>query len=626
MPYNSDRLHNENSYDYLSQVNIPDYMVRDSESFPAVAGVAEIAKHAKYDHSFCYGDLYTDFLQELEDYIEDYSSKNSGRLPADIGFKELIDSIYFNESQVLEHTGRVIAPIVRGCHRPSELASAITHALTPALRINRTTPTHAGSKEGRFYAMMAANFKPMHVTSIPSVRKYSYQQAGQQIAQPIELRLGTQGQRKEGCARVSPLFAAWCEVQASKPVKNKISHLYINNLGKDRRDYTWNLIKQGEKERVLTLKLEEFGRENYPHIAVITLPASDGMLSTYSLKSTELVAMENIKESILSIALKNGKDFYISEFVKHLLYTGSLFKEQGKDSDEYKKLTELLEKSIKTLGFEGKSQLSKRERHALYFHFLKSDLSQYIIETLQPNSFNMTCKDGIDRAGIASAYYNLMRSMKGQMCLSQEEFERALHAAPALVKGRGMNHHIETLWNVVDCYLNSMKERDEGHQVPLWLTQWRDKNRPSFAVASYKQAIFGVIENTRSQTSLLMLYHAILEGKTNPFSEYHDIWRQRSWMRQYSNHYGKTATGKNSLKMIEDKLSALIAKDGLDLGIDPGEFYKVIPSIQRPVIVLRHESYRAGLYQCRQFCDMELEDRTPQAREGTVANSAETSL
>ncbi|OAJ33020.1 hypothetical protein [Piscirickettsia salmonis] len=74
--------------------------------------------------------------------------------------------------------------------------------------------------------------------------------------------------------------------------------------------------------------------------------------------------MASVKESILSIALENGKDFYISEPVKHLLYMGSLFKGQGKDSDEYKKLTELLENSIKTLGFEGKRQLSKRERHA----------------------------------------------------------------------------------------------------------------------------------------------------------------------------------------------------------------------------------------------------------------------
>ncbi|OAJ33019.1 hypothetical protein [Piscirickettsia salmonis] len=238
----------------------------------------------------------------------------------------------------------------------------------------------------------------------------------------------------------------------------------------------------------------------------------------------------------------------------------------------------------------------------------------------------MTCKDGIDRAGIASAYYNLMQSMKGQMCLSQEEFERALHAAPALVKGRGMNHHIETLWNAVDCYLNSMKERGEGHQVPLWLTQWRDKNRPSFAVASYKQAIFCVIENTQSQTSLLMLYQAILEGKTNSSSECHDIWRQRSWRGQYSNDYGETATGKKSLKMIEDKLSALIVKDGLDLGVDPDEFYKVIPSILKLVTALRHEPYHAGLYQSQQSCDIELADRAPQVREGAVDNSAETSL
>ncbi|ODN41754.1 hypothetical protein [Piscirickettsia litoralis] len=573
MPINSDKLRNENSFDYLQKIKIPAYMADDESGFPFAAKVAKIDEHSEYDESEPYGNLYTDFLQEIEAYIDDYRKKNNGEFPSKDGFDDLIDSVYLNRNAALEHTAEIIAPTVKKYNQTSGVEEAVTHTLKPDTPINRTTPTYEGSGQGRFLAMMAKNFKPMHTTSLPSVRKYKYQQlADHQL--PVEIRFGTQAQRDGGEARVSPLFAAWCHAQKSKVPDGDIAHLYINNLGKDRG---WSATGEGEKERNLTLKLEQFGEAN-PHIAVITLPADKGMLSSSKLTSTTNISMEHIKSSILSIACKNGKDFYISDHIKNKLYKRSLFKDKdnGDESVEHKKLSELLENSIKALGFERRVQLSEREQQALYFHFLKFELTNYIIDTLQPKSFNMSCKDAIDRGGVSSAYYNLIKSIKNGTPLSQEEFERALHAPPALVKGRGMNHHAKIIWNAIDCYLKGTNDK-----TPDWLTEWRNQNRPSCLVAAYKQSMADVIQKTKTQVGLVALHDSISAGKHDSSNHHRDLWRRRrrsSITRKYSgSDYGETKAASNSLKDIEDKLRTLVREEGRNYSVSPSDLNRIIP-------------------------------------------------
>lgn len=60
--------------------------------------------------------------------------------------------------------------------------------------------------------------------------------------------------------------------------------------------------------------------------------------------------------------------------------------------------------------------------------------------------------------------------------MSREEFERGLHAAPTMVKGRGMNHHLNLIWNTVDAYVT--KNHALLKQEKAWLIQWRDFNCP----------------------------------------------------------------------------------------------------------------------------------------------------
>ena len=62
--------------------------------------------------------------------------------------------------------------------------------------------------------------------------------------------------------------------------------------------------------------------------------------------------------------------------------------------------------------------------------------------------------------------------------MTREEFDRGLHAAPAMVKGRGMNYQLQLIWNCVDAYIAAhyidlMKDPNKS-----WLLEWRDMNCP----------------------------------------------------------------------------------------------------------------------------------------------------
>jgi hypothetical protein len=93
----------------------------------------------------------------------------------------------------------------------------------------------------------------------------------------------------------------------------------------------------------------------------------------------------------------------------------------------------------------------------------------------------MSCKDGIDRGGVASAYYNIMKALELNLPFEKNEFFRALHAAPSLVKGRGMNDHIGSLWNAVNIYCHNPK----NNNIPDWLRVWVRDNAPEKSRQSY---------------------------------------------------------------------------------------------------------------------------------------------
>ncbi|MDI9818409.1 MULTISPECIES: hypothetical protein [unclassified Legionella] len=509
----SDRLHNKNCCSYLKKLNLSESVLKALPS--SMAEQLKIVQQHNYDPNVAYADLYTQFFSYVEENIEQlYDKRRANLVLSDARIKEyektlansdaplvkdsqqfmryyrkqlgdtkqinqeiqalddFIFSIYNNENSILEDTFEVIKKIPLS---HTLVDSGIEKSISQYLkdddnqRINKAkSPAQAGSLFGRFFAMISDNFKPQHDTSLAAVRLNAYNKPSENNPAPVtEYRIGTQGQRHHGVARVSPLFERWLQVKATRTGNEKITHIYFNNLGLDRND------TEGKKERDLTKVLHKL-EDQHHNIAVITLPADKGLMSKGEYRKTEpRHSYQDVYDDFLSIATQKSKrktkDFFISDKVRQLLF---------KNVAEEDQMKFLLTKSFKAMGFEEDATLSSAQRQAVWFHFIKFELTNYIIKTLEPESINFSCKDAIDRGGVSSAYYNLLESFRQEKPLSREEFERALHAAPAMVKARGMNHHLKLIWNAVDAYINANYETLRSKKDQAWLIEWRDANCP----------------------------------------------------------------------------------------------------------------------------------------------------
>lgn len=333
-----------------------------------------------------------------------------------------------------------------------------------------------------------------------------------------------------------------------------ISHVYFNNLGQDHGGLSY----KGKLERGFEYNLTQAlhtAELNNPNLAIITLPADKGFLDKKLLTSKKTESCQDAFSKFLAVANGTSKepiqDFYISEKVQKLLY-GTDERGYVDERNRNQKLEALLRLSFKkVLGVDdprqSKSQFTAAELQAVYFHFIKFELTNFILETLQPDTFNTSCKDGIDRGGVSSAYYNLIKSIEKGTPLDKDEFYRALHAAPTLVKGRGMNHHTQLIWNAVDKYLAGNDKRPDSDpdkkQMPDWLIEWRNKNVPgkmeatvlsdrwtaATGVASVSKATTPTININDTAFSQVAQFSKTLytPEKTEPSSFYRDLSRNK---------------------------------------------------------------------------------------------------
>lgn len=537
-----DELHNLNCYEYLK--NIVSVIPEDTTVKTLSSLRSYFKKHPDYRSRIAYGNLYTRFLLKLESNSEQlrleidklqadlalakarlenmeslgagYKDSQAGRLfvrsnqesiqkyQAKIQqLTKLIDRIYANPNHALERAAIMVSNVIESAeHGSTKLENEIrgrmlgkanhifgkfhnklNYALGHRDR-NKTNPQQEGSNIGRLSSMLSRNFKPQMTTSLASIRDYDYKKS---FSLPVELRFGTQGQYHKGKARVSPLFELWLEAQSVKlPAENeqkKVTHIYFNNLARDRVDY------EGRREKKLTHQLEEL-EQRHSNIAVITLPADKGLMNAALTRDHRKAmpyqdAFNSMRDIVIGESdLAQVQDFYISPAIKKLLYPA------GSEKDI---VEALLSTSFKKLGLAKTVELSYAELQAVYFHFIKFELTRYIIDTLQPASFNMSCKDAIDRGGVSSAYYNLLQSIESGKPMSRVEFERALHAAPTLVKGRGMNHHIDIIWNAINSYIHGC-QKNNMHIEP-WLLEWHADNVPKKSKEYFIKKLLEYIEH-----------------------------------------------------------------------------------------------------------------------------------
>ncbi len=486
-PKTSDRLHNENCCSYLKLVSLNSSAVLALLS-PDLLSELTHTQENTFNPSTSYGNLYTRFFDEVEEKIdrmlqEAPDSKNE--------LNRFLISLYENNNKILEHTYETIKHIT-GAQRPISRnleASIEHHVRDQGTRINATSPAVEGSALGRFNATWwATKFNPMHTTSLATERHYRWSKE----ETVKECRFGTQAQRDGKTVRVSPLFKAYLSAKQDPADPEKITHVYINNLARNRTD------AEGVKERALSLSLEELDKPGSPcNIAVITLPADKGFLSTNDYKKIKPKhEYSAVKQAFLAIASQDETDdFHMSPKVRSLL-----FKDQQENL-----LNGLIDKSFNAMGIKPGSKLSDAERQAVWFHFIKYELANHIIETLKPTTLNFSCKDAIDRGGVSSAYYNLMKSFNTPQPMSREEFDCALHAAPTMVKARGMNHHVIRIWNAVNQYVNNNQAALINNPDKAWLIEWRDLNCPHARIEGLlKQRVSECIaELTNAQTKAM---------------------------------------------------------------------------------------------------------------------------
>lgn len=451
-----------------------------------------------YDPKFAYGDLYTEFMRDLEANIH-YDANNTfqgyyrntgedKKTPLENDFNNLVEHVYRNKNQALNRTYDVIRDAIEEATRTKDsIKSKVSSRLDGSgSKVNELSPSDRETwhQRGRdtfvrpkgIGSLYDSRVDPQNTTSLISEIGpdfFSYLEGDG----PIHLRMGTQAQFLRGEVRVAPLMHRYLEIQATKDPNKKITHVYFNDLGLDRDDF------EGINERNMSQALTGL-EARHPNVAVIILPSDKGLLSHDEVHKTDATLVKDaVFNDLLAIAEGTGdttrypvQDFFISEKVRKLLFN-NLGDEDLNTVNQKTELTRLLNESFEALRLDGKENISPAERQAVWFHFTKYKLTDFILTKLNPYTFNISCKDGIDRAGVHSLYYHLMKSFESDKPMTRKEFERALHATPALVKARGVNKHLDIIWNAVNQYLTKYPELKD-HPQKKWLVDWRDDNVP----------------------------------------------------------------------------------------------------------------------------------------------------
>lgn len=444
----SDSLFNKNCFHYLVKINeqLPERVLNRLPEELSHA-LQQYCVNGRYDRHVAYGNIYKAFFEQSEDLLAEMSLEHSEELAS------LIQAIYDNDNGALERTYRAIKPRITQAQSLTDLREAVyrTISFDDTTSHNDYPPSYHDTYLSKGINVAGSHFKPQHTTGIACLRRFRFSDA----LPFTEYRFGTQAQRHQNIVRVSPLFNLW--VHQQQPREDQvISHIYFNNLALDRTSF------EGKKERELTEKLHQL-EHSHEHLAVITLPADKGLLSNRELASQMSYPLRLCSELFLNIALDKDTyldihDLHISPKIRRLLF---------KDNQHQKgTLKTLIHNSAVALGLSDKVMITARERQALYMYFIKFELTNYIIETLKPRGINFSCKDAIDRAGVSSVIYNLMKSIELGSPMTEDEFQQTLHAAPAMVKGRAMNHHLEKLVSFLQIYVNAQES------VPQWLSRW----------------------------------------------------------------------------------------------------------------------------------------------------------
>lgn len=337
------------------------------------------------------------------------------------------------------------------------------------------------------HGVLGFDYNPLAYNNLPYIYPYKYQ--GNENT-PLRLRIGAPivQQRNRPLmtldTRVAQTFKNYLYAIGSYN-SNKCNHLYINLMKtKDQHTHkrSWlpskSTVAPSERdyEALRSEAIHDLEQE-LTGFVVITLPADNGYFTHLFDKhhggsivlaqnyEGDFVKLDDIFGGILASIVENKNDVYMSERTKQ-----KLFDSLNKD-DIAAKIKPIFDQAVNAiLGNRPITTVSNGQRQAILFQFYKHNFTQFLLQALNPQCFNISCKDAIDRGGVHNLWNIFCSTIENNKSMSLEEFETLLTIPAVLVKERPINDHMYLVVNCLGYYYSNLPP--EKRQLIPWVEEW----------------------------------------------------------------------------------------------------------------------------------------------------------
>lgn len=487
-------IHEQATFQYLLEIkkflheNKFDYP--NSKAYARLEHVLYLIKHISDTPNSAedYKKLYT-MLHNAAEKVAKHELKRRNR-NQNHQFDSLFIQLFENDSKIHDFIASKVLPA------QGDRTSA---GIFEALKSKTTNPNptwdifHPDNKLNAFFCSMLGLFgyNPLKRNNVPYV---AFNEAELGDAKKC-LRLGAQTQDAD---KVNPTFERYLLANGRREKAKKApesrhdslyNYAYFSLLKRKQPSQDTNkswfaklvdwFVRSSEGARAESL--ESLNEKRDLKTAVMTLPAdNEFLLGSFKMSTGSTAQDSKQKQSLANILrplkksiLNNRNDFYFSKNVAKILFNNPKKKDIIADL--------LKQAAIEVLGIDPKTPLSKiyindEQRNALLFHFIKFTLTKYILDTLNPIAYNMTCKDAIDRGAIHTLWYHICLLHDKGTPLCENDFYKYLDSPAMIVKYRPLNHNRNLLWNV-------MRQRMENDGLfrasHPWAQTWLEANTPA---------------------------------------------------------------------------------------------------------------------------------------------------
>ena len=264
------------------------------------------------------------------------------------------------------------------------------------------------------------------------------------------IRMGTPTRQETPFgASVTPEFRCFLESRESSE-----HHLYLN---RQRRTGI-----EGSRSHALEKLQEHMGLQD--KITVVTLPADGDFYNQRQIFSKDCT-LQALQAQMANLMVDNQQGFFFPPGLRQRL------SDNGDDFSAF--LSRSLNASAQELDIRQDAVLDRKQRRAVIFHFLNKTLVEALIQTVNATTYNHTCKDDIDRGGVANAYLFAVKNRPHDTATAEEreafarEMEAKTNAAAVEVKKREViEHRHEDLRNALETLDYWNKPPSEGRLKP----------------------------------------------------------------------------------------------------------------------------------------------------------------